>query len=242
METPYFFYKLYSLAADGSPAAFLGNAFPIAPNGCMMTCRHVVDVSHGQGASLAIFDNEANRFVRIEHPPIICTVPDTDMAVIPNALGRPKAEFFPILTARLLHVGESVYSYGSFSIGGALAALEDGYFSGKIVSFFQHADVRTAMLTLPYAIIEGLSGSPVLTYHSGPKLVGMATGNRIARILAAETMEYRDQEVELRETINRIVEFGMAMHAAAIAAFISSLPECAGVIVTDQNVSVPHLD
>ena len=41
-------------------------------------------------------------------------------------------------------------------------------------------------MSLSYAVIEGLSGSPVLTYHNGPKLVGMCWGNLQSRIVASE--------------------------------------------------------
>lgn len=39
--------------------------------------------------------------------------------------------------------------------------IEQGYFAGRIVNFS-----KTPSLTLPYPIIEGMSGSPVLTYRA----------------------------------------------------------------------------
>ena len=222
MEIASHFYKLISLKPDGSPDRFLGCCSPVGPDGGMLTCRHVVEAC--PDGALGIYDNERACFVRIAQAPVICRTPETDMAFLPNALGRPKPEFFPILTPRALQIGEDVYSYGHFMIGGAQAEIEAGYFSGKIVNFFRSADPARAMLTLPFTAIEGLSGSPVLTYHHGVKLVGLVTGNRASRIMAHEVMEFEDDRVQLRETINRIVEFGTAMHCAAIVEFLDTLP------------------
>jgi S1-C subfamily serine protease len=234
MDSTRLFYKVFSVDAEGSPIAFEGTAFPVTPNGGMLTCRHVVEAGMARGTNLAIYDNELTKYSVLRDAPVVCQTESTDIAFLPNALSRAKAEFFPILTPQALRVGESVYSYGFFSIGGSQTNIEQGFFGGKIVNFFHTDDSTKAMLTLPYSIIEGLSGSPVLTYHNGPKVVGLATGNRISRILAAETLEYKDDKIEFKETINRIVEFGTAMHCSAVSAFLSSTPDVGHVVSSER--------
>lgn len=241
MDVQRFFYRVHALDPDDRPLAFLGTCFPIGPGGNMLTCRHVIEVDLAQGARLGIYDNELQAYRALSQPPVVYANPHADLALLPNALGRPKAEFLPVLNPQILHVGEDVYSYGYFAIGGVAGALETGYFAGKIVNFHQLEHQSAVMMTLPYAVIEGLSGSPVLTYHNGPKVVGVATGNRSTRILAAETLDYKDGEVDFRETINRIVEFGTAMHCAAIVNFLTGVPG-SGIVVSDQRVSVPNLE
>ena len=241
MDSNRFFYKLYLLDPSGKPIQFLGSAFPVTPDGGLLTCRHVVAIDPKPGQSIAAYDNELRRYVPISAPPLLPSNGNVDMAFIPNALGRSKSEFFPILTPRDLTIGESVYSFGYFAIGGDSNAVEQGYFSGKIVNFFRTDGLNEeASFTLPYAVLEGMSGSPVLTYHNGPKVVGMGIGNRSSRILASEIIEHKDGKTEFRESVNRIVEFGVGYHCAAVVSFLSQAG-VPGYIVSSTAVSIPGL-
>jgi hypothetical protein len=48
----------------------------------------------------------------------------------------------------------TVYSFGYFAIGGDSKAIEQGYFTGKIVNFFRHEKFPDeASFTLPYAVL-----------------------------------------------------------------------------------------
>ena len=86
-----------------------------------------------------------------------------------------------------------------------------------------------------------MSGSPVLTYHNGPKLVGVAIGNRSSRILASEVIQYKDDKVDFRETVNRIVEFGVAYHCAALIHFLTEA-HAAGHVVSDSRIEMAGLE
>lgn len=241
MDIARFFYKLYAIDAANAPTQFLGTAFPVAPNGGLLTCRHVVDVSLPQGSSVAVFDNELGRFTRLPFAPVYPSNANVDMAYLPNALNRIKPEYFPVLSPSELKIGEDVYSFGYFAIGGDTRAVEQGYFAGKVVNFFKHEhSPAEASLTLPYAVLEGMSGSPVLTYHHGPKVVGIGIGNRSSRILASEIIEYKDSRREFKESVNRIVEFGVGHHCAAIAAFLVQAG-ADGFVVSAGPVQVPGL-
>jgi|GEM_PF-2322973 hypothetical protein len=224
MNIAHFFYKLYLMHANGQPKQFLGTAFPVAPNGGLLTCRHVVDITVPHDCSIAVFDNELSKFTKLPSLPKLSTNPEVDIAYLPNALSRNKPEYFPILSPAELKIGEDVYSFGYFAIGGNSNSIEQGYFAGKIVNFFNHEhSPKTASFTLPYAVLEGMSGSPVLTYHNGPKLVGIGIGNRSSRILASEIIEFQDSQLEFKESVNRIVEFGVAYHCAAIQSFLKQV-------------------
>lgn len=173
MEISHFFYKLYLVGQDLSAPRFLGTSFPVAPNGGLLTCRHVVDIQVGRGQSIAVLD-ETSRFSPIG-PPVYSPDSSVDLAYLPDVLGREKAEFFPILPPPVLKVGFDIYSFGFFAIGGGASTVESGYFAGKIVNFFDcELAPDKAKITLPFPVLEGMSGSPVLTYHSGVKLLNPA--------------------------------------------------------------------
>lgn len=95
-------------------------------------------------------------------------------------------------------------------------------------------------MSLSYAVIEGLSGSPVLTYHNGPKLVGMCWGNLQSRIVASEVMEYEDEKAKISETINRIVELGQAHHAEALINFLHEI-DVRDFVVSSDSVKIVGL-
>jgi len=242
MDIARFFYKLYLVDKSNQPTRFLGSTFPITQNGGLLTCRHVIDISVPNNSMIAVFDSENSQFIPIRTQPVYSTNPDIDIAYIPNAFNRQKKEYFPLLTPNILKIGEDVYSFGYFAIGGNVSQVEQGYFSGKIVNFFHHEQsVNQASLTLPFPVLEGMSGSPVLTYHNGPKVVGIAIGNRNSRILASEIIEFDNERSKFKETINRIVEHGVAYHCAAINSFLVEA-EINGFIMTDTRVQVSGLE
>jgi hypothetical protein len=241
MDIGRFFYKLHLLDDRGLPGRFIGTAFPISPDGGLLTCRHVVDITIPVGNHLGVFDSELNRFFPLPSPPVFPTNAGVDLAFLPNALGRPKVEFFPMLRGEALTIGFDVYTFGFFAIGAQQAEIEQGYFAGRIVNFFNHEkSPKMACLTLPFPILEGMSGCPILTYHNGPKLVGVGIGNRQSRILASETVEVEEGSTRFRESINRIVEYGVAYHAAAVQHFLAeaSIP-CS---VSNERVAIPNLE
>ena len=242
MEISRFFYRLHLVDQALQPRAFIGTAFPVAPNGGLLTCRHVVDIATPEDQAIPVFDAEESRYVTLESAPIYSTDPAVDLAFLPNAFKRQKPEFFPILTPPMLKIGEDSYTFGFFAIGARQESIEHGYFAGKIVNFFDYREsAARAKMTLPFPVLEGMSGSPILTYHNGPKLVGIGIGNRQIRILASEVIEYRDDRTEFRESINRIVEHGVAHHSGAIVNLLVQAG-IAGFVVSDQQVPVPNLE
>jgi len=239
MEIARFFYQLFKVDSSGNKLAFIGSAFTIAPNGGLLTCRHVVDIQLKDSERIAVFDSEAGRLVTVSDI-IFPFDSKIDLAFITNAFQRSKPEFFPILTPSILLIGEDVYSFGFFAIGGGSAEIEQGYFSGEIINFFK-SEANTNSFMLPFPIIEGMSGSPILTYHNGPKVVGLAYGNRSSRILASEVLEYKDTHKEIKETVHRIIEFGVAYHCASIIRFLTEIG-ITGQVVSDSNVEIPNLE
>ena len=237
MEIAKFFYRLYLLDGHNRLVTYLGTAFPIVPEGGLLTCRHVVDISLQRGQCIGVLDFEANRVMRIQQI-VYPQAPALDLAFLPNAFQRQKAEYLPILTPSELKIGDDVYSFGFFAIGGSVKDIEEGYFAGSIVNFTGSGQIVS--LTLPYAVLEGMSGCPVLTYHNGPKLVGVAYGNRASRILASEVVEVQDHRERFRETVNRIVEFGVAYHPATLERFLCEL-RISSFVISSERVQVPNL-
>ncbi|MDE0528498.1 MAG: hypothetical protein OXH85_07385 [Truepera sp.] len=90
-------------------------------------------------------------------------------------------------------------------------------------------------MSLSYAVIEGLSGSPVLTYHNGPKVLGLCYSNIQSRVIAHEIEEFQDEQRTLKETITRIVELGQAHHANMLIEFLDEVG-AQDYVVSSQNV------
>ena len=86
-----------------------------------------------------------------------------------------------------------------------------------------------------------MSGSPVLTYHNGPKVVGVGCENRQHRISISEVLEYKDSQREYKESINRIVEYGLAYHPISIMAFLSSI-NINDFLVSEKGEQIPGLE
>jgi hypothetical protein len=242
VEVSKFFYRVFLVDhRNNMDHQYLGTAFPVAPDGGLLTCRHVVDMDYDPATHRrGIHDPESEVFALIADP-IYSRDDQLDLAFIPGALQRSKTEFFPILTPAALQIGEDVYSFGFFKPDGGDGAATQAYLSGKIVNVFSvDANRGIHCMLLPYAVIEGMSGSPVLTYHNGPKVVGMATGNQMQRVVAHEVMDYQGTEREYKETINRIVEFGVAYHAATLISFLQEIG-VSQMVVSDQQVIISGL-
>lgn len=225
------FFKIYKVNANGEATAYLGTAFPVQRDGGMLTCRHVVDVPLDGGESVCLLDEELGRLVPIVDR-LYPTEPTLDACFLPTALGRRSEAFFPILPPHLVITGRDVYSFGFFLEGGNRISTQNGYFKGNIVNVKEPSGKTPHSITLSYPVIEGLSGSPVLTYHNGPKVVGLAFGSISSRVTASEVVEYEEGELKLRETVLRIVEFGLAYGSAALLSLDSELG--IGLTVTDQ--------
>lgn len=232
------FYRLFK-AKDSQPTHFLGTCFPVEPNGGFLTCRHVVDVEFNDNEYLAIFDQEQKELIKvnsIKYP----SDNNLDIAYLPNALGKNKEEFIPFLSPEDLKVGESIFIFGFFNEHENNVTTQEAYFSGKIVNFTRSPNSSHTALTLPFAVIEGMSGSPILTYHNGVKVVGMAIGSKSARIVASEAIEYEDDKLQYKETISRIIEFGVGYHSTTIIDTFDEL-EITNALVTSGSADIPNL-
>jgi hypothetical protein len=100
-------------------------------------------------------------------------------------------------------------------------------------------------LVLPYAVVEGLSGAPVLTDRNGPKVVGLCRGSESQRVLAQEITETREGASHYREMLHRIVEVGLAYDYCSIASFLSGVSvleaSAGGYVETDGRADIPGL-
>ena len=212
-----FFYQVMLAGPDLQPRQSLGTAFPITPDGGLMTCRHVTDVNKADDEVVVVVDQALNRMVPIREARYPCNS-GLDIAFLPNALGRAKKEFFPIASSEIIMMGLDVYSVGFFVGEGEPNV---GYFKGNVVNLTQHKGRDSVGgMSLSYPVVEGLSGSPVRTYHNGPKVVGVCHGSLQSRIAPREVLEYQDERVTLKETVSRIVELGQAYHANILVEFL----------------------
>jgi hypothetical protein len=185
---------------------------------------------------LAVLDQQTGHLKPIASA-VVADDQNLDLAFLPEALGRASSHF-PLLPSGDLYVGSDVYTYGFYSPSGRVENVADGLFKGNVVSF---RTPRYAIATLSYPVIEGMSGSAVLTYHNGVKLVGICFGSESQRILASEIVDMKDGEREYRETINRIVEFGLAYRSEVIADFVHVEVPDADFVVTAARGIDPEL-
>ena len=86
-----------------------------------------------------------------------------------------------------------------------------------------------------------LSGSPVMLYHNGTKATGICYGSEQQRVLASEIVDSHDGDVHYRETVNRVVELGLALRSEAITSFAAEIPDCEPVVTADR-VPDPELE
>jgi len=231
------FFPVVGIRGAGHPELHLGTAFGVAPTGHLLTCRHVVDVA--AGLELGIFDHRTQALVRIERRRILFPAhPEgLDLAILPPLPGGSPTGF-PFLTPKLLNTGEDVFTFGFYSPSGLAEHRKMGYFKGALTSVDGTEPLPS--LTLPFPVVEGLSGAPVLVQHYGVKAVGVCHGSEAQRVLASEVVDYRDDRGEVRETVHRVIEFGLAYHGIVAARFLRA----AGVnaIMTDQRVALPGLE
>jgi len=233
LQTDKLFYKLYS-RKNSRIIAFIGSAFPVAEDGDMLTCRHVIEGIEDD-EELVIFDNEIKQYVPVTNI-ILPKDKSLDMAFMPNCLNRKKAEFFPIMNPHTLKIGEDVYTYGHHKTNVSTES-ESAYFKGNIVSYTSFPDHTDYIsIRVSYHFIEGMSGGVVLTYHNGVKLVGLAHNNSMSRIVAREILEYEDDNEKYRETISRMVEYGLAYHPSAILNFCDEVA-ISGIVCSDESTT-----
>jgi hypothetical protein len=133
-------------------------------------------------------------------------------------------------------MGADVNLIGYYSAGDEPFSV--GSFHGPAVSVpIQQGHQR---IRLPYPVIEGCSGSPLLTYHNGTKAVGVAYGSESQRVLAYKVVDVQEGETRYRETVHRIVEFGLAYHASAVIWFLASLG--VDLLVSSERLDIPGLE
>jgi hypothetical protein len=248
MDRRKFVFPVFLIDGEGKPIRHLGNAFPITPSGDLLTCKHVATPRDESGdlQAIGVFDATRNRLTISKRVHVAWE--ELDLAVIPSGLGEGigEANFIPFLHPEQIQVGAEVYSSGFYS-NGALESLRSGYFGGKMVSA---EDGKKAVrqtpyprLVLPYPVIQGLSGSAVLTYRSGVKIVGVAFGSEEHRVVTDHIIEERDGE-DVKETrALRLVEFGLAYPNVVIVAWLED-EGITGfrVMGEDERLDDPELD
>jgi hypothetical protein len=250
VDTRRFFYPVMQLDADGEVGKLAGTAFPVAPNAGLLTCRHVVEKVDDVGKDIqpVVWDRVAGQGWPIQRA-FFPKDARLDLAFLPNALPGERAEFLPFLEPNEILTGMRVFSCGYFAAAGWPHNLRRiGWLSGEIVAVErEHPNVgpRESLL-LPYAVIEGVSGAPVIARdRNGAKVVGVNVGNESQRTLAYEVIESREGEAHHQETAHRVVEFGLAYHAAPVLDFLNELADEGHLLapsVSSAAAATPNLE
>ena len=103
-------------------------------------------------------------------------------------------------------MGQDVYSVGFYVAGGNTAA---GYFKGNIVNFVSSGGSSTLTeMSLSYAVMQGLSGSPVLTYHHGPKVVGLCHMNYKLALHRTRFLSIETNNLHIRKRLQGLLSWG----------------------------------
>jgi Trypsin-like peptidase domain len=239
IDTLSYYFPVVAVRDDDQVVGFRGTAFAVAPGGCLVTCRHVVETD--DGSRPAIFDRAHNRVLNVSE---IATPPEStiDLAYLPNALGDPPpSEFMPLMTPSGVIPGTSVTGAGFYATGNPFP-IELGSFSGNIVASRPRGPTQAyPTLALQFPVIEGMSGAPITTYHHGTKVYGVCYGSESRRVVAAEAIEVEEGETRYKETVHRIVEVGLAFHANVVAAFLADVG-AEDFVVSDGRVEGTGLE
>jgi hypothetical protein len=220
-----FYFAVVEADDDGELAAFRGTAFAVASGGDLASCRHVV-TQVGDGRQLGVLDQRGGG--PVFRPIGVVQTPadqDLDLAFLPNALNdETHADFLPIIEPELAHGGVDVRAYGFYPYGNPFP-IEGGMYSGDVVAhrYKSEAVGSYPALVLPFAVLEGMSGSPLTTYHNGMKVTGVCCGNETHRIVADEILDIEEGDTRYKELTQRVVERGLALHASALIEFLEEV-------------------
>lgn len=252
MNIDYLFFRLYGLTEDGKEE-FLGTGFPVTEGGGLLTCRHVVDVDRERLPHVTLHDNLTGYKIHakeIRFP----EAEDLDLAFLPGLVPKANRTFFPLLPVHppTVFAASLVFTWGFYRVRAGRwpseppphpGPVEQGFFSGRLVSLNKTESGR-GYLTLPFPVLEGMSGCPILIEQNGPKVVGVGFGSRQTRVAAYEVKEYEEERtetgkggerverIEREERIDRVVEFGHAYHGAEVLRFLEDVG-ASGYRVTD---------
>jgi Trypsin-like peptidase domain len=233
---------------QGRPIALAGNAFPVLPDGGLLTCEHLLRPfkDGGKLTDLAVFDSLAQAW----HPVTDVIYPSdstVDLALLPKAIRQSSPVYFPLLGPAVPPLGEDVYSVGYLGDHNrdGRPRLDPHHFRGSLVSPLpdgpRSRDRGHPSWKLSFPVLSGMSGSPLLTCHNGIKLIGICYSNEEGHILAHSISETEDDGRVLREEIHRIVEYGAAYQTEVLEAFLAEAAP-GGYIVSDQKVAIDGLD
>jgi hypothetical protein len=247
MDRTRFLLRVFVLGEGGLPVALAGCAFPISPQGDLVTCRHVIERYDNDQKLLpvGVWDDRRSRLFPVRRVES-ADWGGLDLAVIPSAFGdEPTGDYFPVLDPDRLQIGDDVFTWGYYATDPRqLNRIRDGFFRGSLVSLEPGSaavkETPYERLVLPYPVIEGLSGSPVLTYHNGAKVVGVCFASEALGVQAYEVTEVREGGIERREELRRIVEFGLAYPPGLLIDWLQDAgfaPE----VVSIEAVSSPGL-
>ena len=240
MLTSTFFLPIASVDADGQPDRLLGTAWVATPSGGLVTCRHVVDRVDGSGNEIAPYVvDTANQDTCSIRQGFFSEDQSVDLAYLPEAVDRGGA-CLPILDPEHLPLGVDTSCYGYYSTHNGRFPVQGGLFKGALSSVLP-GDRGSRKCLLPYAVIEGMSGSAITTYRHGTKVAAVAYGNESQRVTAYEVTEVHDGERHYKETTTRIVETGLGHHAQTLIDFLTEV-EAGDFVVSADPIRIAGLD
>lgn len=230
-------YAVAVLDDKDQPASLAGSAFPVTPEGGFLTCLHVVNRVNGEDVPIrvGIIDGQRRRVYPVQEHFSKPPEDELDLAYIPRTIDRDTPCYLPFLAPAEVLMGIETNLIGYYE---GPEHFEVGSFTGTAVS--APTVGKNRQLRLPYAVIEGFSGSPVMTYHNGTKAIGVAFGGESQRVQAYEVVDVRDGESHYRETVHRIVEYGLAYHASVVIGFLLSLGVLE-VTVSSERLQIPGI-
>jgi hypothetical protein len=211
-----YFFPVAVMDGD-TPTALAGTAFLAAP-GKMMSCRHVVD----QPIDLAVHDLGTDEFFPIGAPTLDPSERALDLAVFESPLKRdtPPVAFTPSETVRM---GSHSWAAGYFTTSPIAYQIEPALLSGRVSSVLIGMQTRhgASELVLPFPIIEGFSGTPLMieTRRDGRARWRMPRQPQ-QRTVAEQVVDVTEGEQKRSEITYRVVEFGLAFHVNPVAGFL----------------------
>lgn len=217
MERNDYFFPVVEMR-DDLPVGLAGTAFTVAP-GTMMSCCHVVD----RDCDLAVHDLATDEFLPLG-PITTDTQPrPLDLATFESPLTR-KTPPMAFTSSETVRMGSPAWAAGYFSLSPIAYEIQPAFQSGRVASVLLGAQTPhgAAELVLPFPVIEGFSGTPLMIEQgSNTGVAGVCHGSRQQRAVAEQVIDVMDEDRTRTEITYRVVEFGLAFHVNPVAGFLT---------------------
>jgi hypothetical protein len=218
-----YFFPIVTLDDQGEVYRLAGTAFSPA-RGVLLTCRHVIERNERVAVQNLITD-EVTEVEAVRYDPD----GRIDLALIECPFEQHPPTL-PVVPTGVVRPGTNVWTYGYYQRSYSPYVIDGAFYGGRVASVHHASQTErgSSEILLPFPIVEGTSGAPLLVEPgqaagpaTTPGFTGVCYGSRQQRVVAQEVADVQEGEVSRSETLYRVVEFGLAFHIQAVGGFLA---------------------